>query len=60
MRPELHAGDVEALTPVTVAGRLGQSSTNMIFRRYGHVMPERDRAAAESMGSKLRGGTSAG
>jgi len=45
--------------PVTVAKRLGWSSTNMLFTRYGHFIPERDREAADRHAAKLRPSTPA-
>jgi len=37
----------------TVAGRLGHSDPSLTLRVYGHVLEERDRAAAAVMGSLL-------
>jgi integrase len=37
----------------TVAGRLGHSDPSLTLRVYGHVIEERDRAAAAVMGQLL-------
>lgn len=44
----------DGVDPVTVAKRLGWSSTNMLFTRYGHFIPERDREAVDRHAAKLR------
>ncbi len=38
----------------TVAARLGHSDPSITLRVYAHALPERDRAAAELLGSRLR------
>lgn len=43
----------DGVDPVTVAKRLGWSSTNMLTR-YAHFIPERDRSAANGLAAKLR------
>ncbi|MGB8954618.1 MAG: hypothetical protein WCC10_04545, partial [Tumebacillaceae bacterium] len=39
---------------VTVSKRLGHSSPVMTLKIYGHLLPQKDRAAADKMGDILR------
>ncbi len=63
-RPDLHLHSLRHFTATemiaagvdvrTVAGRLGHSDASVTLRVYAHALPERDRAAAEMLGARLR------
>ena len=40
----------------TVAGRLGHAAASTTLKVYAHMLPQRDRAAAESLGRSLSTG----